>query len=267
MLFAAWAAPAMAREAETRRPNVLVLVSDDQRPDSIAALGNPHIRTPNLDSLARHGMVMRRAVCANPICTPSRAEILTGCSSYRNGVLDFGGAIDSQLTPWPRAMREGGYQTWYVGKWHNNGRPALHGYEDVAGLFSSGGSKWWTPQRDWRGNEVTGYRGWIFQSADGREKYPDRGVGLRADISRDFADAAIQILEQRDRDRPFFIHVNFTAPHDPLLIPEGEKYRYQAESLPLPPNYLPEHPFDHGNLRGRDELLLPWPRTELLVRQ
>ncbi|MCA9174954.1 MAG: sulfatase-like hydrolase/transferase, partial [Planctomycetales bacterium] len=129
------------------------------------------------------------------------------------------------------------------------------------------GSKWWTPQRDWRGNEVTGYRGWIFQSADGREKYPDRGVGLRADISRDFADAAIQILEQRDRDRPFFIHVNFTAPHDPLLIPEGEKYRYQAESLPLPPNYLPEHPFDHGNLRGRDELLLPWPRTELLVRQ
>ena len=260
--------PAAANESGAAQPNVLVLVTDDQRPDTIAALGNRHIRTPNLDALAKRSMVMRRAVCANPICTPSRAEILSGCSSFRNGVLDFGRTIDPQLTPWPEAMRRDGYQTWYVGKWHNNGRPATHGYAACEGLFGGGGGKWWTPQTDWRGQEVTGYRGWIFQSADGKEKYPDLGVGLRAGISKDFADAAITVLEKsRGQKRPFFLHVNFTAPHDPLLIPKSDKYHYDWKSLPLPPNFAARHPFDHGNLEGRDERLLPWPRTPELIRK
>lgn len=250
------------------RPNVLLLVSDDQRPDTISALGNPHIRTPHLDQLARRSRVMRRAVCANPICTPSRAEILSGCSSFRNGVLDFGRVINPDIVPWPRAMRDAGYATWYVGKWHNNGRPSLHGYTQCEGLFGGGGGKWWTPQTDWRGQEVTGYRGWIFQSANGKTKHPDRGVGLTAEISRDFADAAIAVLKQsKGKERPFFLHVNFTAPHDPLLIPAGKQYQYDPQRIPLPPNFLPRHPFDHGNLEGRDERLLPWPRTPELIRR
>ena len=248
--------------------NVLLLVSDDQRPDTIGVLGNPHIRTPHLDSLAKRSRVMRRAICANPICTPSRAEILTGCSSFRNGVLDFGRTINPKIVTWPQAMHDAGYATWYVGKWHNNGRPALHGYAECNGLFAGGGAKWWTPQTDWRGQEVTGYRGWIFQSADGKTKYPDRGVGLTAEISRDFADAAIEVLKQSaGKQQPFFLHVNFTAPHDPLLIPKGKEYAYAPGDIPIPPNFLERHPFDHGNLEGRDERLLPWPRTPELIRK
>ena len=82
------------RQPRERRPNVLFLLTDDQRPDTIHALGNPNIDTPNLDALARRGVAFTRAVCANPICTPSRAEILSGCSGFRNGVIDFGKQID-----------------------------------------------------------------------------------------------------------------------------------------------------------------------------
>ena len=92
-------------------PNVVFILTDDQRPDTIHALGNPHIATPNLDELAAAGSVFTRAASPNPICTPSRAEILTGCSGFRNGVLDFGGVIDPQLATWPQAMRAAGYDT------------------------------------------------------------------------------------------------------------------------------------------------------------
>ena len=255
----------MVRAADGAPPNVLLILTDDQRPDTIHALGNRLIETPNMDRLVREGSTFTRAVSPNPICTPSRAEIMTGCSGFRNGARDFGGKIDPTLTTWAQAMHGAGYHTWYVGKWHNDGRPSTHGYEDTKGLFSGGGAKWWKDQVDCHGRPVTGYRGWIFQTDDGR-KFPERGVGLTPDISRKFADAAIEVIRTK-RDRPFFLHVNFTSPHDPLLIPPGLSDRYDPRRIPVPGNFLPEHPFDHGNLRGRDEQLLPWPRTAKDVRE
>jgi arylsulfatase A-like enzyme len=257
--------PVTAQQRARRRPNVILLVTDDQRPDTIAALGNPCISTPHLDDLARRGCVFRQAICPDPICTPSRAEILTGCSGFANGVLDFGGKIDAARTPLATALAAAGYHTCYVGKWHNNGRPSAYGYTETRGLFAGGGGRWWKEQSDQHGRPVTGYRGWVFQTDDGT-KYPERGVGLTPEISRQFADAAIGLIAERC-ERPFFLHVNFTAPHDPLLMPSGYGDKYRAENMPTPANFLPEHPFDHGNLRGRDEQLLPWPRTEEYVRE
>lgn len=248
-----------------RRPNVLLLVSDDQRPDTISHLGNSQIRTPNLDALAIRGLAFTRAVCANPICTPSRAELLTGCSGFTNGVIDFGGHLDPGLELWPEAMKKAGYETWYVGKWHNDGRPIERGFERSNGLFAAGGGRWWKDQTDWKGAPVTGYRGWIFQD-DAGNKFPDRGVGLYPDISRDFADAAIELIESSS-DKPFFLQVSFTAPHDPLFYPTGYKGRYVADELRLPENFLEEHPFNHGNFDGRDEKLLAWPRTPEMIRE
>ena len=186
------------------RPNILLIVSDDQRPDTIAALGNDVIQTPNLDRLVREGTAFTRATCGNPICTPSRAEILSGCSSFRNGVLDFGKSIDPELPLMARWFADAEYRTSYVGKWHNDGAPIDRGYSKSNGLYRGGGGKWYKPQVDWFGRPVTGYRGWIFQSDDGT-KYPERGVGLMSDISEKFADAAIELLEQPG-DKPFFIH-------------------------------------------------------------
>ncbi len=255
---------AMVTEAAADRPNILLIVSDDQRPDTIAALGNPIIETPSLDRLVRRGSVFTRAICANPICTPSRAELLTGCTGFRNGVFDFGRTIDPDLVTLPEPFAAAGYQTWYCGKWHNNDRPSTHGYAQTKRLFTGGGGRWWKPQFDYRGHPVSGYKGWIFRDASD-QPLPELGVGLTPQISEVIADAAIDIIRQ-DSDSPFLIHLNFTAPHDPLLMPPGFEDRYSADSIPLPENFLPTHPFDHGNQGGRDELLLPVPRTSELVR-
>lgn len=250
--------------AADRRPNVLLIVSDDQRPDTIAALGNQTIETPALDRLVRRGSVFRRAICANPICTPSRAELLTGCSGMRNGVFDFGRRIDPDLPTLPEPFAEAGYATWYSGKWHNNGRPPDHGYQHTRRLFAGGGGRWWQPRDDYRGHPMTGYKGWIFYD-DAGQPLPDLGVGLTPQISEVIADAAIETI-RASGESPFFIHLNFTAPHDPLLPPPGFEQRYDPATIPLPANYRPEHPFDHGNQGGRDEQLLPIPRTPELVR-
>lgn len=252
------AALAAAADAP-RRPNVLLIVSDDQRPDTIAALGNPHIQTPHLDSLVRAGATFTRAVSPNPICVCARAEILTGCSSFTNGVL-VSGPINPKLTRFAQAMQTAGYRTCYTGKWHNNGRPQDHGYDETAGLYMGGGGKV-DGAVDWKGRPVTGYGGWVLQDDQGR-KFREKGVGLTPHISADLADAAIGYLRRKDEsNKPFFLHVCFTAPHDPLLIPPGYANKYDPAHLPLPKNFLAEHPFDHGNFRGRDELLFAWPRT------
>jgi arylsulfatase A-like enzyme len=178
-----------------------------------------------------------------------------------------GGRIREGLTLWGDTMRSAGYHTWYVGKWMNDGKPVTRGYDETLGLFASGGGQWWKDTVDAHGRPVTGYRGWIFQKDDGT-KLPEFGVGLTADISSRFADAAIEFIRRgADSNKPFFLHVNFTAPHDPLLMPPRYQEMYDPADIPLPENFLPRHPFDHGNLEGRDEKLLPWPRTPEMVRE
>ena len=245
-------------------PNVLLLVTDDQRSDTIAALGNSVIETPSLDRLVRLGSTFTRATCANPICVNSRAELLTGCTGIRNGVFGSGRTINAGLPSLPRPFAAAGYKTWYVGKWHNDGLPRSHGYELTNRVFMGGGAKWWKPQVDYRGQEVTGYKGWIFRDGEGN-LLPELGVGLTPRTSEVIADAAIEIIT-RSGDEPFFAHINFTAPHDPLLIAPEFIDRYRPASIPLPPNFMAEHPFDHGNQGGRDEVLLPIPRQAEDIR-
>ncbi|QDU07760.1 sulfatase-like hydrolase/transferase [Gimesia aquarii] len=251
-------------KSKTTRPNIVFLLSDDQRPDTIAALGNSVIKTPHLDQLVKQGTSFTRAVCANPICTPSRAEILSGVSGFHNGSLDFGKPIKPELPTWSQTMHNAGYNSWYVGKWHNDGKPVIRGYDETLGLFTGGGGRWAVPSFDGNGVLVTGYRGWIFQD-DKRNFFPEKGVGLTSNISEHFADAAIEFIE-RKHTKPFFLHVCFTAPHDPLLMPIGYENYYDADKMPVPANFRSEHPFEHGNQYGRDEVLLPFPRTKKIVK-
>ena len=245
------------------KPNVLLIVTDDQRPDTIAALGNEFIDTPNLDRLVRTGTTFEQATCANPLCVPSRAEILSGCSSFRNGVMGMGGErIDPKLTLLPTIMTAGGYHAWYSGKWMNDGKPLTRGYQETQGLFGSGGGTWKKGEiiLGRKGRPITGYRNWTFKNARGKPE-SSKGIGLTPLTDKYIADGALEFLK-RKTDKPFFLHLNFTGPHDPLIYPPGYEDKYKPADLKLPPNFLPRHPFDHGNFEGRDEQLLPWPRTK-----
>jgi arylsulfatase A-like enzyme len=252
----------MALDARAK-PNVLLIVTDDQRPDTIASLSNDVIETPNLDRMVKRGTTFQRATCANPICVPSRAEILSGCSGFRNGVMGMGGErIDPKLTLLPTAMASGGYHAWYSGKWMNDGKPLTRGYHETQGLFSSGGGTWKKGEviLGRKRRPITGYRNWTFKNAQGKPEL-NKGIGLTPLTDKYIADGALEFLK-RKTEKPFFLHVNFTGPHDPLIYPPGYEGKYKTAGLKLPDNFLPRHPFDYGNFEGRDERLLPWPRTK-----
>ncbi len=257
----------VCQSAVAGHPNILFIVSDDQRPDTIHALGNAVIETPHLDHLVARGTAFTRAYAGYPICHVSRAQILTGTHAFKALPEYPSGAIDPKLATLAGTFQSAGYHTCYTGKWHNDGYPNQRGYTATSGLYSSGGGKGITqPETDDRGRPLTGYRGWTFKDAENKPE-PDKGVGLQPDNSRHIAGGAIHAIQNAAKDKPWFVHVNFAFPHDPRQWPAGMKNRYDPAKMPLPANFAAKHPFDHGNIDGRDEQLLPTPRIEAAVRE
>lgn len=246
------------------RPNIVVILADDMRPDAISALGHPIVKTPNLDTLARDGCVFTRAVVGYPICVVSRAELITGCCAFRTGVQYRGTSIDPKLALWPETLRAAGYRTWFSGKWHINGLPSQRGYELTGGHYNTGKGKQKSQFADHAGRVATGYSGWMFRD-EFNEVEPDKGIGLTPDTDRHIADGAIRLISGKPSS-PFFLQLNFTGPHDPRIWPRGYEGRYDAAKIPLPENFATQHPFDHGNAGGRDETLLTLPRKPAEIR-
>lgn len=232
------AAPALRAAV---RPNILLVVSDDQRYDTIRALGNSAIFTPALDRLTRQGVTFTNAFVSNPICTPSRACLLSGVDDWHSGVRWFDEKIRPDLPLLPETLQAQGYETFFTGKWHNDRMPAERGFTTTARVFAKGMGP----------HEMT---------------FEENGQAVSGYSSQLFADAAIRFLRAKPKE-PFFAMVSFTSPHDPRTPPEHWRARYSAARMPLPKNFMPKHPFDNGELEIRDEKLLPVPRTEDAVRQ
>jgi len=121
-----------------RRPNFLFLFTDDQRFDALGCADNPRIHTPNLDALAARGVRFDRAFVTLSICSPSRAACLTGRYGSRNGVTALGQALRKGERTFAHRLKEAGYRTGFVGKWHVRDRPAACGF-DFATYFESNG--------------------------------------------------------------------------------------------------------------------------------
>jgi len=246
------AAEAEAPQTHTpKHPNILFLFSDDQRYDTIHALGNPHIHTPNLDRLCRSGFVFRNnfvmGSMSGAVCHPSRAMLMSGRTLWRAP-----GNLEG-VPIWPEVMRRAGYATFGTGKWHNGPPSYARGFTHGGAIFFGGMSDHFkVPVFDF----------------DPEGKYPaaKRRTGEKFS-SELFADAAIRFLQQRPKDRPFFAYVSFTAPHDPRTPPGRFATMYDPDKLPLPANFMPQHPFDNGELWVRDEKLAPHPRTPQVVRR
>ncbi|RBP45917.1 arylsulfatase A-like enzyme [Roseimicrobium gellanilyticum] len=257
----------MSKAAEPAKPDILIVVADDLRPDVLHTLGHPTVKTPHLDALAGRGTVFTRAACGYPICHVSRTEMLSGRCVVKAASTGGNIPFPAGWVLWPQAMKSAGWHTVHSGKWHVHGTPVARGYAATAGLFSSGGAgkdAALTSPQSATGRPVTGYKGWTFKSSDGKAM-PELGVGLTPDTDSHIADAASQVL-QSPREKPLFLHVNFTATHDPLHWPKGKEGRFKTEDTPLPANFRPQHPFDHGNINGRDEVIVPAPRTEEQVK-
>ena len=232
--------------AARARPNVLILFADDQRADTIAALGNPLIRTPNLDRLVRRGVSFNRAYMQGAMqgatCVPSRAMLLSGRSVFH---------IDEKLLrdeTWPAAFGRAGYATFVSGKWHNGEDSISKSFQVARSIFFGGMTD---PLKAPLSNVV-----------DGK---PAKAQVASRHACEVFASEAITFLNE-PHSAPFFCYVPFDAPHDPHIVPPDFPMHYEPSQITLPKNFLPQHPWDNGEMDNRDERLLPWPRTEEKVR-
>ena len=226
--LASSAVTAAEPSAAKAKPNVVFLLTDDQRPDTIAALGNAFIKTPNLDKLAGSGVAFRNAYCfgayEGAVCVPSRAQILTGLNLFhlKTAPEYVANQINPQNYPttFARTMKAAGYATLRSGK---QGSTPAKMYKDFDQEFTIARS------------ETCGAR---------------------------HADNGIRFIREHAGKRPFFLYLEFATPHDPQPAPAEYYAMYKPEDLPLPVSFMPYHPFDNGEMKIRDEQTLPWPRTK-----
>ncbi|MFN0111423.1 MAG: sulfatase-like hydrolase/transferase [Blastocatellia bacterium] len=246
-IIAPWPSHSQVKAA---RPNVLFLFADDMRADTIAAHGNPHIKTPILDGLARRGFSFRGNYIFGgnngAVCVPSRAMLMSG-KTWMD--IDAPTLKDTRLLP--ELLGENGYATFGTGKWHNGQASWLRAFQRGKTIMFGGMSDHTkVPVRD--------------LGPDGKLTSQRTGEKFSSEL---FADSAIEFLQNHDRQKPFFAYVAFTAPHDPRQPPLSYRETYYRNLPPLPANFLPQLPFDNGMMTDlRDENLGAWPRTEKLIR-
>ena len=242
-------------------PNFLFLIADDHRHDAIESLGNPAVHTPTLDALVAAGTALTSAYImgstSNAVCMPIRAMLLTGRSLFRvfasnpEGVSPY--PMDPEVPTFPQLLRDAGYSTYGVGKWHNE--PEL-----FARSFNGGGSLFFGGMSD--------HDAVPLHDFDPDGSYLPEAAALGKGFSTEiFVDTAIRLLEEHPADQPFCLYAAFTAPHDPRTPPAEFAARYLPEDIELPPNFVRMHPFDNGHLHGRDESLAAHPRDPDEIRQ
>lgn len=259
------------QKSETKKPNILFLFADDQRSGTIHALGNEEIITPQIDKLAKEGLAFTNTYIMGgssaAVCAPSRAMLMTGRHLYGIEKQDWAANISEANETMPEAFRKAGYETFGTGKQHNGKDVFARGFTDGDEIFFGGMCDHWNvPAYHF---DTTGKydKKTPFIKAPGKGNHLEYTGNcdhiLRGKHSSElFADAAIRFLKDHDQSKPFFAYVSFTAPHDPRSMPEEYLQKYDTALLSLPPNFLPQHPFDFGEFNIRDEMLAGFPRTK-----
>ena len=197
--------------AAANQPNVLFILCDDLRPDALGCYGLKNVKTPNIDALARGGVKFANAFCTTSLCSPSRASILTGLYAHRHGVRDNFTELPASLPHWPGRLKESGYTTAYMGKWHmgeNNDAPR--------------------PGFDW------------FITHKGQGKYFDTEWnvnGERTETPKGYythvvTDYAIDWLKKRQGGKPWALCIGQKAPHS-FYLPEP-KYSNSFDHVRVP---------------------------------
>ena len=214
-------------------PNILHIHADDHRADGLGALGHPFVKTPNIDTLVARGTVFTHCYTQGSmigaVCMPSRTMLLSGHSWQRLPVRSGIKGPQQLVSGWdatkslPKVLSAAGYETWHCGKGGNEFTAALRAF-DTNILMDD-------PGEDRRGS------------------------------SHRHGDAAVKFLRERKQGRPFYMYLAPPVPHDPRITEPNFTGLYKPESVPLPVAFLPQHPFDNGEMAVRDERLAPWPRT------
>ena len=196
-----------------QRPNILLIVSDDHAYQAISAYGSKLAQTPHIDRIAKEGVLFQKAYVTNSICGPSRAVILTGKYSHKNGFKDnehsrFDGSQNSFI----KELGKNGYQTAWIGKWHLETEPQGFDYWQIL----PGQGHYYNPD---------------FLMMDGSRKR------IEGYVSNVVEDVAEQWLDQRDRSRPFCLVIGHKATHRTWLPDTADMGLFDSVNFPLPDNF------------------------------
>lgn len=215
--------------AEASRPNILLIVTDDQGYWDTGATGNPHIDTPHMDSIANDGMQFKRFYTA-PVCAPTRAGLMTGRYYLRTGLYNtrFGGdTLGKDEITVAQLLKSNGYRTGLFGKWHLGKyfgyQPNQRGFDEFMGHYHGHLERYEFP------NQIV---------------HNGKPVEARGYVTDLFTDAAIDFVESTTKtsDDPFFCYLAYNAPHSPFLLdtshfgqPEGDKLltKYLGKKMPI----------------------------------
>ncbi len=212
---AALCGPAATGRAAPARPNIVLVVADDLGYGDLSAHGNPDVRTPNLDALARQGAAFERFF-VSPVCAPSRAALLTGRYPLRAGVSGVTGGREGMRpgeVTLAETLRAAGYRTGLFGKWHNGEHhpltPRGQGFDRFLGFHYG---------------HVNDYFDAVLEDEGGRA-VPTAGY-----LTDALTDAAMGFVT-RNQDRPFFLYLAHNAPHEPYQVPDAEFGRFRSRGL------------------------------------
>ena len=192
-----------------RRPNIVFIMSDDHTSQAMSCYGGRLAATPQMDRIARDGIRFDDCFCTNGICAPSRAVILTGKHSHLNGVRDNAHAFDGSQTTFPKLMRDAGYGTALIGKWHLQSDPT--GFDVWSILVGQG--EYYNPD---------------FIEMGTKRRYPGYVTDLITDFSLDYIEC------RRPKDRPFLLMMHHKAPHRPWQPSPRHLGKYDAVKFPEP---------------------------------
>ncbi|BDS06557.1 choline-sulfatase [Oceaniferula spumae] len=213
------------------KPNILVILTDDQRYDTIGALGNPHIHTPHLDTLAKRSLVFDNAYCYGAhvaaVCIASRNQIMTGQVWHRWAPKKF---CQSNGDTFPKVMKAAGYETFYREKSGRSNHPH------------------------------------ILKQFDHFKEVNSINALMTGRACKPFVDDALAFLKKRKSDKPFFMYLGVAGPHDPRYAEKRFRDPYTLKDIPLPENFKPLHHWDIGGMTVRDERLEAWPRDPEATR-
>jgi choline-sulfatase len=215
-----------------KAPNILIVMADQMAPAFLPIYGHSLVRAPNMQALARDGVVFDSAYCASPLCAPSRASFMSGLLPSRTRVYDNAAEFGADIPTFAHALRLRNYRTILSGKMHFCGPDQLHGFEQRLTTDIYPADFNWTPDWDRPDHRPS----WYHNMSSVR----DAGICVRSN-QLDFDDEAAFMAERaifdlaRSRDqRPFLMVASFSHPHDPFAVPQRYWDLYREEDIDMP---------------------------------
>ncbi|PCJ97396.1 MAG: choline-sulfatase [Flavobacteriaceae bacterium] len=281
-------------ELKTKAPNIVFIYTDDQTYESVRALGNTEIYTPNLDRLVNSGTTFTHAYNMGgwhgAVCVASRSMMISGSFMWNAKQKDSLWAKKDALAlsqTWSKLLENKGYKTYVTGKWHVAApadeifahtahiRPGMPG--DRRNELNVAEKKWRTASgdmKDWNSYMPVGYARPLNQNdnewlpTDSLQGGFWEGGKHWSEVVKE--DAFDFIKDAKTKDNPYFMYLAFNAPHDPRQAPQKFLDMYPLDKIKVPANFLPEYPWKNeiGNTAFlRDEALAPFPRTEYAIKK